>query len=100
SFAVGREIVLPAGHPRVAADAPVGSARIARFACDAVDLDVDARTDARAVLVDAYDPGWRASVDGKAATVERANVAFRAVAVPPGRHRLTLRYRPAAVYGG
>ena len=34
------------------------------------------------VLSDVYAPGWEASVDGVAARIEQANVAFRAVALP------------------
>ena len=49
------------------------------------------------VLADAYDPGWRTEVDGRPATLLRANVAFRAVAVPAGRHLVESSYRPRAV---
>jgi uncharacterized membrane protein YfhO len=52
------------------------------------------------VLLDAWDPGWRATVDGSETPVLRANVAFRAVAVPAGRHRIELRYRPRSVLAG
>jgi len=46
------------------------------------------------VLLEAWDPGWRATVDGVATPVRRANLAFRAVPVPPGRHVVEMRYRP------
>ena len=49
------------------------------------------------VLVDAFDPGWRALVDGDEARILRANVAFMAVAAPPGVHRVEFRYRPPSV---
>jgi uncharacterized membrane protein YfhO len=52
------------------------------------------------VIVDAYDPGWRAWVDGRETSVLRANVAFRAVAVGAGRHEVELRYRPRALGAG
>jgi uncharacterized membrane protein YfhO len=52
------------------------------------------------VLVDAYGAGWRATVDGQPAPLLRANVAFRAVPVPPGRHRIELLCRPASVVIG
>jgi Bacterial membrane protein YfhO len=52
------------------------------------------------VLADAYDPGWRASLDGAPVPVLRTNVAFRGVAVPEGRHSVDLVYRPrSAVWG-
>jgi uncharacterized membrane protein YfhO len=45
-------------------------------------------------LTEAFDHGWRAAVNGRAATVLRANVAFRAVALPAGRHVVDFVYRP------
>ena len=36
------------------------------------------------VYADAFHPGWRAAVDGRPAPVWRANLAFKAVFLPPG----------------
>jgi hypothetical protein len=51
-------------------------------------------------LADAWDEGWEAEVDGRAAPVYRANVMFRAVAVPAGEHVVAFRFRPACVRSG
>jgi uncharacterized membrane protein YfhO len=75
----------------------VGGARIAELAADRVRLEVELGKPGYAVLVDSYDPGWRATVDGARAEVLRANVAFRAVAVPAGKHVVELRYRPRSI---
>jgi uncharacterized membrane protein YfhO len=63
-------------------------------------LDVDLSAPGYVVVVDAFDPGWRARVDGREAEVLRANVAFRALAVGAGRHAIELRYRPRALVTG
>jgi hypothetical protein len=46
------------------------------------------------VLNDSWDDWWQVEVDGKRAGLERANVAFRAVAVPPGKHIVRFVFRP------
>jgi hypothetical protein len=43
-------------------------------------------------LLESYDPGWKADVDGRPAVVEIANGFAMKVPVPAGRHRLRLRY--------
>jgi hypothetical protein len=45
-------------------------------------------------LSDTWYPGWRAEVDGQPVPVLRANIAFRAVPVTGGDHRVVFRYDP------
>jgi hypothetical protein len=52
------------------------------------------------VSTDAWYPGWRVYVDGQPATLHRANLAFRAVFVPAGRHRVAFSYEPRSVRVG
>jgi uncharacterized membrane protein YfhO len=63
-------------------------------------VSVDARRPGFLVLVDGYDPGWEASVNGRRTAVLRANVAFRAVPVPEGRSDVVFRYAPPSVAAG
>ena len=42
-----------------------------------------------------FDPGWSATLDGKALRVHPAQLAFMAVEIPKGRHILKMRYIPA-----
>lgn len=46
------------------------------------------------LIQDSYYPGWKASIDGSATPIYRANIAFRAVYVPAGKHTITLYYQP------
>jgi hypothetical protein len=99
-FDAGREVVLAFGAPSPPDPSFAGTARIATLAADRVRLDVELSSAGYAVLVDGYDPGWRATVDGAPASVLRANVAFRAVPVAAGRHVVELVYRPRPVLIG
>ncbi len=55
---------------------------------------VQARQPGYFVLLDTWAPGWKATVDGESVAVQRANYAFRAVAVPAGRSVVRLDYEP------
>ena len=70
---------------------------IVEYGTDRVRIDVRTESAAYLLLTDAWFPGWRARIDGVDATVWRADYAFRAVWVPPGRHTVTFRYEPRSV---
>ena len=91
----GQVIVPPGDVP--AAQAPpavAGSSRVAVFKADSVRLEVEASRPGYVVLVDTWDAGWKARVDGKPAPILRANLTFRAVHVEAGRHVIEMSYRP------
>ncbi|MBI5526934.1 MAG: YfhO family protein [Deltaproteobacteria bacterium] len=52
------------------------------------------------VLLDPFDPNWRAEVSGRPAALMRANYLFRAVQVPPGDSEVVFRYRPIPFFAG
>jgi membrane protein YfhO len=89
-----REIVLPSGPSLTPDPAFRGTVVVRHLGMDRITLDADLSGRGYVVLVDAYDPGWRAWVDGRESAIVRANVAFRAVAVEAGRHTVEMRYRP------
>jgi len=96
-----RKQVLLADSPDAPHDeAATGRARILDSRPDRVSIDVELSAPGYLVLVDAYDPGWRVLVDGRPARLLRANVAFRAVALPQGPHGVEFRYRPTSVLIG
>jgi uncharacterized membrane protein YfhO len=57
---------------------------------------VVAPSDGWLVLSDAWYPGWKATLDGNPVPVERANVLFRAIAVPAGTHHIELFFQPTS----
>ncbi|MBL8841532.1 MAG: hypothetical protein JNL90_08385 [Planctomycetes bacterium] len=52
------------------------------------------------VVNEGFAPGWEATIDGLPATVVPADVAWRAVALPPGAREVVLTYRPESVARG
>ena len=73
-----------------------GDVRIAELRGGRVRLEAELDAPGFVVLADAWDPGWRARVDGRPAELFRANVVLRAVAVGAGRHVVEMSYRPAS----
>jgi hypothetical protein len=52
------------------------------------------------LVLDTYADAWQATVDGRPATVARADGLFRAVHLTEGRHRVEFVYRPRALAWG
>jgi hypothetical protein len=102
-FDLEREVVTEkriAGLSSGTAD-PAGSARIvAGDDPDRLRVDVLARRAGLLVVSDAWDPGWKAKVDGRDAEVERVNYVMRGVRVGPGEHRVEFSYRPWSFTAG
>lgn len=69
-------------------------------ATERVRLETESDGPAWLVLTDTWFPGWQARVDGVPLPVWRADYAFRAVAVPAGRHDVELTYAPRSVRDG
>ncbi len=72
---------------------PAGGVRVISAGVDREELEVSG--EGGLLLSSAlFYPGWQVNVDGAAALPLQADVALRAVAVPPGTHRVVWRYRP------
>jgi hypothetical protein len=102
-FQLDRSVVTESqvpGLPRGQA-APAGSARILPGDDpDKLSVDVVVRRPGMLVVSDAWDPGWKATVDGKDADVERVDYVMRGVRVGPGAHRVEFTYRPWSFTAG
>jgi hypothetical protein len=66
----------------------------------AVKVDVEMACKGLLVVSDNWYPGWHAAVDGTPADIWRVNTVIRGVEVGPGRHTVTMSYRPFSVYFG
>lgn len=91
------EVLLARGAAHGSPPGFAGRARLLEERSDALRIEVDLSHDGYLVLADTHDPGWRARVDGRDAQVLRANLAFRAVRLTPGRHQVAMIYRPGGV---
>lgn len=52
------------------------------------------------VLTDVWHPDWRLTIAGRPETLHRVNFLQRGVWCAPGRHRLEMVFRPAALFRG
>ena len=83
-------------NPTNASPRRPGTARILRYENTEIVISVDSPDGGWVVLNDVWHPWWFAEIDGLHATLKRANVIFRAVEVPSGRHTVRFVFRPLA----
>jgi hypothetical protein len=80
--------------------APAEDVRYLSFTPNRLEAEVRAGAPAIAVFSEAYHPYWKATVDGRAATLLRADLAFRGVRIPAGTHRVVMEYEARAFERG
>ena len=89
-------VLLDGAAPPSAIPRKPGRARIVSYRNSEVVVETDSPDGGWVVLNDLWHPWWFADIDGKPADILRANVLFRAVEVPPGRHTVRFAFRPIA----
>lgn len=82
-----------AGLPEVPPAGAEASATLLAFDPERVLVESRSTAPGLLVLAEPWYPGWEAQVDGRDAACVPVNAWMRAVPVPPGRHRVTLRFR-------
>ena len=74
--------------------------RVVSRRLDAIEVEAQLAAAGVLVVLEAFEPGWVATVDAAPAPVLRANGLFRAVRLEAGRHRVRFAYRPRSVAYG
>jgi hypothetical protein len=90
-----RLVVEDPSHPLPPTAAASGTARIVEDLPERVVVEADLQTPGYLVLADTFDPGWTATDNGRPVPIRPAYVAFRAVYLAAGHHRVVFTYRPA-----
>jgi len=86
--------VILEGSAIIPSSTDAGSATISDETPSRIDIAVDSPDGGVLVLADTYYPGWQTTLDGSTTTLYRANVNFRGVLIPPGKHVVTMSYEP------
>ncbi|MBU0998514.1 YfhO family protein, partial [Patescibacteria group bacterium] len=63
-------------------------------------LTVETEKEGMLFVSDLHYPGWKAFVDGKEVKIYRADFAFRAIAIPEGKHNVEFVYKPSSFFQG
>lgn len=83
-----------------AAQLHTGTARLQKWSPNQQTWQVNSKTGGTFVLSQMYDPNWYAEIDGKTVAASAVDHVLTGVPVPPGKHKLTLVYKPKAfTYG-
>ena len=94
---LAEEDVGPIAPDRRLDHAPRQAATLEQRSLSSLRFVVDAPAAGYVVINEAWFPGWRATVDGRDATLLRGNVIMQALEVPGGHHVVRLLFRPGYV---
>jgi hypothetical protein len=96
-FDAGREVVLAAGTPRAPEPGFLTQVRLLEDRPDRIRVEASLSRRGQLVVLEGFDPGWHALVDGRSERPQPANAVFLSLPLEAGRHEVELVYRPASV---
>jgi hypothetical protein len=96
---LAEEDVGPVDEVRRMTHAPRVDAALEARTLSSLRFAVDAPAAGYLVVNETWFPGWHATIDDRAAPLLRGNAIMQAVEIPPGKHIVELRFRPAYVLG-
>jgi hypothetical protein len=101
-FDATRTVCLPAEARPDFHQIKPGSVQVAMLEARAHKIRVQTQSQSSSILVlaQSHYPAWRASVDGHPAIIATANLAFQAIHIPAGSHRVEFVYRDRAFEWG
>ncbi len=91
---LARTVLLEAPHAEPSNTRRPGQVRISSYRNTEVIVAASSLDGGFVVLNDIWHPWWTVEIDGQPVELLRANVIFRAVAVPPGDHVVRFVFRP------
>ncbi|OGE43682.1 hypothetical protein A3B45_03270 [Candidatus Daviesbacteria bacterium RIFCSPLOWO2_01_FULL_39_12] len=71
-----------------------GIVKIVDYSPNKIKLQTSTQQSEVLVLADKFDDGWEVTVDGNPTKIVKANLIFRAIKVPPGKHNIEFYYWP------
>ena len=85
---------LPMADPASASLLPLQDSTVSTYSGEHIIVNATAPQNALLVLGEKYYAGWKATVDGKAATIYPVNHVLRGVYLTPGEHRVEFLFDP------
>jgi hypothetical protein len=99
-FDLAKTALLDGPQPRLESCSGPESVRVAQRSLNFARLEATLSCRGMVVLSDNNYPGWRATVDGHAATIYPAYRALRGFTIDRGTHEIEMEFRPDWVYYG
>jgi len=81
-------------------DAALPPLELRRESPERMSVTTDAPAPALLVVSEHFDPGWRATIDGRPAPLLEVDLGALGVAVPAGKHEVELRFWPRLLTAG
>jgi len=85
---------LPLEPPELSATGTAGAVQLVKYEGELISFTADVAKNSLLVTGEKYANGWRATVDGKPAEIQRVNYVQRGIYLSPGRHEIKFVFEP------